>query len=212
MNMIKLALAAAFTTASFSSFAATETATATVKWNAEAVKKSDVSLNVFASADSLSFDWDAKNSRFSNASGSLTVQAAGKATSTAYKITSQLVRNQLIHVSGWQLGTLDVTAQVGGRAMTEVPVDILTGTAAGVTGSAAGLQSMNLATAGTNVTLGGNYHEGQATVDFRIESGTFGSDKTVLALGGAVNGLDKVADGTYEGTIEMAFVASWTTP
>ncbi|PRC91448.1 common pilus major fimbrillin subunit EcpA [Solimicrobium silvestre] len=211
-NLVKLSVLGVLVAASFSASASGEVTTAntSVKWNAEAVKKSDVELNVFASNDALQFKWDVTNKRFSNASSSLTIQAAGKPNSTAYSITSQLLRKKLTHLSGAGTGTLSLGATLGGLAMTDKPVSILAGNDFDMTASAAGMQAMNLSKAGPNTTPKGSYHEANnVMVDFRIEEGTDSAGKE-LTLGSDDKGLDMLADGVYEGQVELAFVASWT--
>lgn len=209
---IKSALVCALMAGSAAVYAAAEIATSSVKWNAEAVKKSDVSLNVFASADSLSFRWDESNKRFSIPQGSLTIQAAGKTSATAYKITSQLMRNELVHVSGRDTGMLYVFPEMGGVYLYNIgdKEEILAGTNAGVSSSAKGFESMDLAAAGPNATANGSYHEAQATMYFTILAGN--GNGMPLIFGEPDMGFDLLPDGTYEGTIEIGFTASWVSP
>ncbi|MGL4603286.1 MAG: common pilus major fimbrillin subunit EcpA [Iodobacter sp.] len=209
---IKSVLVGALMAGSAAVYAATETATSSVKWNAEAVKKSDVSLNVFASADTLAFRWDETNKRFSIPQGYLTIQAAGKTAATAYKITSQLMRNELVHVTGRSTGLLYVFPEMGGTYLYNIGEknEILAGTNAGVTSSAKGFEGMNLAAAGPNATANGSYHEAQATMYFTILAGDSGGMPVIF--GEPDMGLELLPDGTYEGTIEVGFTASWVSP
>ncbi|PRC91449.1 common pilus major fimbrillin subunit EcpA [Solimicrobium silvestre] len=207
----KSMLVSIFASVAFPVLAATTTVSSSVTWKAEAIKKTDVELNVFASNDSLQFKWDPTNKRFSTASSSLTVQAAGKVGTTSYQITSQLTRNKLTHVSGAAIGTVSISSAVGGIAMDVAPVSILEGDRTkGVTLAASGMNGMNLEFEGPNAATNGTYHEAERVkVDFNILSGT-DSKNSPLSRGSAEAGLDKLADGTYEGVVEMNFVASWT--
>ncbi|MDW5415921.1 common pilus major fimbrillin subunit EcpA [Iodobacter sp. CM08] len=188
-------------------FAADTTATATVRWNAEAIKKADVELNVFASTDALAFKWNPSQKAFSSPSSSLTIQAAGKPGSSGYKITAAMSDKKLNHISGGSVGSLEVSGFLGGIQLAAVPVEILKGDDKKVTAAAAGLEGMNLAVAGPNLTPTGiTYFEASnVNIKFDILKGMNGN--VAVAAG---KDLEKVPDGSYSGVVSISFVATWS--
>ncbi|MGL4603283.1 MAG: hypothetical protein ACRCU9_03965 [Iodobacter sp.] len=185
---------------------------ANMPWNAEIIKKPGVELNIFASSDALEFKWDISHKRFTGASNKLTVQAGSRMGASAYKITAQLISQKLNHQSGAEAGSVDVSAWLGGVAIGTLPTDILTGNAEGATAAALGMQAINMAAAGPVETPLGSYSESDGVVvEFKAETGT-GPGGVRLKLGGVSDGLELLTDGAYTGVVEMAFVASWTTP
>lgn len=193
------AVLAAF--ASTAVFAADSVATAKVQWNSTAAKKTDVELNVFASTDALTFKWNPSTKAFTTPTSDLTIQAAGRAGSTAYSITTQLVDVTLVHEGGAAKGVLNVSAELGALDIGKTPVNILNGDAGGVKTSIAGLNNMDLAKAGPNVTPKGTYHEATGIpVKFKIFTASKGNSSIDL---------DAVEDGTYSGVVSMSFVAKW---
>jgi hypothetical protein len=209
-NFIKLAVMSAFAAVSVSAVAAdtTSIANTSVSWQASAVKKSDLELNVFGSTDALDFKYNPLTASFTQATNKLTVQAGGKAGAEAYAITAQLLRNTLTHAMGVAKGTLAVDVTMSGLSVTNKPVDILKGTAGKIESSVNGLQAMDLSTTGPLGTAASKFHQGIVPVEFNIESGKIGDKE--YTRGDEANGLDKLADGNYDGVVELAFVASWT--
>lgn len=184
---------------------------ARVKWTASVVKKSDVTLSVFAEGSTtLDFEWNPSSEAFSTQDRTLTVLAAGYEGGTGYKIQAQVTKNTLNAVAGGVKDSLKVGVDLGGVELSETLTDILSGTGGDAAPSIAanGLQNMNLSKVGPNKTPNGSYHQANGVpVKFSIAEGT---DKDGNALTGT--GLSGVSDGRYNGDVEVRFVASWETP
>ncbi|KVL47129.1 common pilus major fimbrillin subunit EcpA [Burkholderia territorii] len=184
---------------------------ARVKWTASVVKKSDVTLNVFAEGNTaLDFEWNPASQAFSTQDRTLTVLASGYQGGTGYKIQAQVMKDTLNATAGGVKDSLKVGVNLGGIQLDQNLTDILSGTSANAapTIAANGLQNMNLAKAGPNKTPNGSYHQANGVpVKFSITEGT---DKDGKALSGAT--LSEISDGRYDGDVEVRFVASWEKP
>ncbi|AOI60897.1 hypothetical protein WI26_25530 [Burkholderia diffusa] len=211
-NALRLAAASALAFAiAAPAIAATTTEEARVKWTASVVKKSDVTLSVYAEGSTnLDFDWSVANNAFTSQDRALTVMAAGYQGGEGYSIEAQVTRNTLNAAAGGVKDTLKVGVELGGIELGDAPVQILAGTKGDTapTTAANGLQNMNLSKAGANKTPNGSYHQANGVpVKFSIAEGT---DNAGAKLTGA--DLANVADGKYNGDVEVRFVASWKTP
>lgn len=211
-NAIRLAVASALAFAvAAPAVAATTTADARVKWTASVVKKSDVSLNVFTEGNTtLDFQWNPADNAFTSQDRTLTVQAAGYEQGTGYSIKAQVTQDKLNAAAGGVKDTLKVGVELGGITLAATPTEILAGTtgAADPTIAANGLQHMNLSKAGANKTPNGSFHQANGVpVKFTIASGTDSAGAPVDAAN-----LEKIADGKYNGDVEVRFVASWEAP
>ncbi|MGR2682909.1 hypothetical protein [Chromobacterium haemolyticum] len=186
--------------------AAETTYSASVKWNAEVVKKTDVDLNVFANSDALSFTWNPSQGLFTTPTSGLTIQMGSQIDTSQYKLTAQLGGRTLSHVAGPKKGNVKVAAILGGIAIAdEKPVDILRGNKNGVEMAADGMGHMDISKKGPHETPKGSYHEAR-NVDLRFHIAEGMND-----LGQVVSGekLADLPDGVFNGTVEMIFNASW---
>lgn len=185
----------------------TTTANASAKWQAKAIKKSDVDLNVFAEGSTnLDFQWNPTSGAFTTQDRALTVQAAGFSDTTAYSITAQLFQNTLFSTSTRAL--MNVGARLGGISILTTPTVILAGTDAAPTTSAVGMSGLNLATLGSLTTPNGSYHEATSVpIQFSIIGG-----KTATGTDVAADKLASLDDGSYAGDVELRFMASWERP
>ncbi|WP_175890829.1 common pilus major fimbrillin subunit EcpA [Burkholderia cepacia] len=209
-NVLGATLAAALSIAAIvPAVAETTTAEASVKWSATAVKKSDVTLNVFQEGDtSLDMKWNPSTSQFQMADRALTIQAAGYSDATAYRITAQVTQDRLDSISAGAKNSLKVGVKLGGIVLGSAPVNILEGANGAPTTAADGLKSMNLASAGANKTPNGSYHQATGVpVKFSIIGGNDATGKVV-----AVDKLTDLVDDNYSGNVEVRFVASWERP
>jgi hypothetical protein len=208
LNKIGLAVALVFV--ANSAFAVETSVESSIEWKAEIIKKTVAELNVSATNEKLQFEWDPKARVFNKPKSALTIEATGLTGTTAYSIKAQLKQFKIAHALGVDKGSVDISADVGGIAVTgDASVSILEGSDKGVDLSAEGMAGMDLSKIGPNATEVGNLHRSDAvTVTFDIAKGK--RDGIDLVLGGGENGLDQLLDGEYQGTVEMTFVASWT--
>ncbi|MGL4603287.1 MAG: common pilus major fimbrillin subunit EcpA [Iodobacter sp.] len=154
-----------------------------VVWHAQAIKKPEVKLNVFAGADKMQFHWDNKVNYFNSPTGAITVHAEGKSADSAYKITSQLINNRLDNPAG--TAALEIAAHLNQTSLSAQPVDLLAASKQGKTAPAADSDI--------------------ARINFTIEKASNGLNPALVK----VNQQEQLENGTYAGSVEMAFVASW---
>lgn len=187
--------------------AAETTYNASVKWNAEVVKKTDVDLNVFANSDSLNFTWNPNQGLFTTPTSGLTIQMGSQADASQYKLTAQLGGRTLSHIAGPEKGNVKVAAILGGVAVNdEKPVEILRGNKDGVEIAADGMGHMNISKPGAHSTPKGSYHEARnVEVRFHIAGGV-DADKNPVSG----DKLNTLSDGVFNGAVEMIFNASWS--
>lgn len=154
-----------------------------VIWHAQAVKKPEVKLNVFADADKMQFHWDTKVNHINSPTGAITVHAEGKSADSAYKITSQLINNRLDNPAS--TSALEIAAHLNQTRLGARPIDLLATSQPGKTATAA--------------------NSDIARINFTIEKASNHLNPALVK----VNQQEQLENGTYRGSVEMAFVASW---
>lgn len=189
--MKKLVLVAALAAFSVQSFAAPKVAEATATWKASAKKDTETALVVSAS-DALNFNYQGSTKAFSEATGNFDVTIAGLSGATEFKLTTEVLSDQLTR--GTDTSALTVGVNYNGQPLVKGTPFTLLDTSANINGGLTNIMN------GYNVD--GSRPSDRGSFNFKVASATDGSANVPFA---------GLADGYWDGQVAVRFLATWTT-
>lgn len=188
--ILAVLLAATLGTASVAQ-AAERTASAIASWDAKAIKDTQ-SMLVVTPLKSLTFNYAEGQQAFNNLDGAFDVIIAGQSGATDFKLASKIISATLARAS--DDSTLEVGVKWNGQNLSKTVDVVMIDTANGVNTGLTALTAGDAFSNADRVSALGQFN-------FSIASATAGNAPVAYQA---------LADGLWDGNVNVQFVATWT--